>query len=61
MSIAGKNLKSDWRPDNEKNVLNNTFQSVEPDKVYVEYIEVKRKGSDSKLVRLQPRELVVLY
>jgi hypothetical protein len=61
LSIAGKNIKTDWTPDFQKNILNNTFQYMESgQKVYIEYIEVKRKGSDSKAVRLQPRELIVI-
>ena len=64
ISIAGKDLKNlpeDWQPDYEKNVLNNTFQLVEVGwRVNIEYIEVKRKGTDSKPVRLQPQELVVI-
>jgi hypothetical protein len=62
LSLAGKDLqKIDWKPDNEKNVLNNTFQLVEAgQRIYIEYIEVKRKGSDSKPVHMQPRELVII-
>jgi hypothetical protein len=61
LSLAGKNIMPDWKPDMEKNVLNNTFLKVEAgQRVYIEYIEVKRKGNDSKNVHLQPRELVVI-
>jgi len=62
ISIAGKGLKqADWNVDYEKNILNNTFQSVEAgQKIYIEYIEVKKKGGDSKIVHLQPRELMVI-
>ena len=61
VSIAGKNLKPDWEPDYKKNILNNTFQSIEPgQRIYLEYIEVKRKGIESKPVHLQPREIVVV-
>ena len=50
-----------WEPDYQKNVLNNTFQIVEVGwRVGIEYIEVKRKGTDSKPVHLQPQDLIVI-
>lgn len=62
LSLAGKDLqKMDWKPDNEKNVLNSTFQFIEAgQRIYIEYIEVKRRGRDSKPVHIQPRELIVI-
>lgn len=64
LSIAAKDAQKkmeDWEPDNVKNVLNNTFQIVEAGwRIGIEYIEVKRIDSESKPVRLQPQELIVI-
>ncbi len=64
ISLAGKDLvklAEDWEPDYKKNVLNNTFQIVQVGwRVGIEYIQVKRKGTDSKPVHLQPQELTVI-
>jgi len=64
LSIAAKDQQKkleNWKPDYEKNVLNNTFQIVEVGwRIGIEFIEVKRKGTDSKSVHLQPQELIVI-